>query len=103
MDREAAKKHILETCGPGWLNLVDIVYDNLPEGIEITEVFQKWAGLKIRYNGENEHFQELTDMIYYMSQKMCEICGQSGNYAPVFGWETTLCEKHLKELIAKGK
>ena len=30
MDRESAKKHITETCGLGWLNLVDIIYDNKP-------------------------------------------------------------------------
>jgi hypothetical protein len=40
MDRESAKKHIKETCGSGWLNLIEIVYDNKPENIEITEVFQ---------------------------------------------------------------
>lgn len=80
MDKTSAKKHILETCGPGWLNLVDIVYDNKPEGIEITEVFQKWAGLKVDYEGENEHFEELTKMVYYISEKMCEICGKSGGY-----------------------
>lgn len=85
MDKDTAKKHINETCGSGWLNLVDIVYDNKPENIEITEVFQKWAGLKIRYKGENEHFEELTDMIYFISQKMCEICGASANHTIVDG------------------
>ncbi len=44
MDREAAKEWILKTCGEGWLNLVDIIFDNKPENIEITVVFQKWAG-----------------------------------------------------------
>ncbi len=92
MDKDTAKKHINETCGSGWLNLVDIVYDNKPENIEITEVFQKWAGLKIRYKGENEHFEELTDMIYFISQKMCEICGASANHTIIDGWETALCD-----------
>lgn len=103
MDKTSAKKHILETCGPGWLNLVDIVYDNKPEGIEITEVFQKWAGLKVDYEGENEHFEELTKMVYYISEKMCEICGKSGGYTVIDGWEATLCDAHFDESDAEQK
>jgi hypothetical protein len=103
MNKESAIKHIEDTCGHGWLNLVDIVFDNKPKNIHITEVFQKYAGLKIRYEGENEHFQELTDMTYYMSQKMCEICGSSGNYTIMAGWETTLCNQHFEESGSKEK
>ena len=96
MDRALAKKHIQETCGAGWLDLIDIVFDNKPENVEITEVFQKWAGLKISYEGENEHFKELTDMIYFISEKICEVCGKSGSYAIMDGWETTLCNQHYE-------
>lgn len=101
MDRTSAKNHIQETCGEGWLNLVDIAFDNQPEGIQITEVFQKWAGLKIEFEGENELFEELTDQIYYISQKMCEVCGKSAGYTIIDGWETTLCDVHF--LGAEGK
>lgn len=103
MDRDSAKKHIQETCGLGWMNLIDIVYDNKPEDIEIREVFQKWAGLKVDYKGEDMHFKELTDRIYYVSQNMCEICGKSGGSTIVDGWETTLCAQHFEESDAKEK
>ncbi len=103
MDKESAVKQIKETCGLGWLTLVDIAYDNLPEKVKITEVFQKYAGLKIRYEGENEDFQELTEMIYFISQKMCEVCGSSGNYTIIDGWETTLCNQHFEASDAKEK
>lgn len=33
------------------VHLIDIIFDNKPEDIEITEVFQKWAGLKVDYEG----------------------------------------------------
>jgi hypothetical protein len=103
MDKESARNHINATCGAGWLNLVDIAYDNKPEDIEIIEVFQKYAGLKITYEGENETFQELTDLIYHISQKMCEICGKSGDYTIIDGWETTLCNEHFSASDAKEK
>ncbi len=103
MNKETARKGIKETCGDGWLTLVDIVYDNIPADIEITEVFQKWGGLEIRYDGENKLFEELVDNVNYMSKKICEICGKSGGYAIVDGWETTLCDLHYNNSDAKDK
>jgi len=103
LDIESAKKNIAETCGTGWFNLIDIVFDNKPENIEITEVFQKWAGLKICYIGENGTFEELVNEIYYISQKMCEICGKNGKLTTIDGWETTLCKNHFDKIIAKEK
>lgn len=103
MTKEEATSHIAETCGSGWINLVEILYDNKPENIEIITVFQKWAGLKVDYEGENEHFEELTDTIYDISQRMCEVCGKSGGHTIVDGWETTLCDFHFKASDAKEK
>ena len=78
LNREDSKKWILETCGKGWLNLIDIIYDNKPEHIAITEVFQKWGALTVRYHGEDEIFEELVETVESISKKMCEICGLSG-------------------------
>ena len=103
MNRAEAQKHISETCGQGWFTLVEILYDNKPESIEITAVFQKWAGLKVDYEGEDVHFEELAETVYSISQKMCEKCGASGNYTMIDGWETTLCNRHYAESEAKQK
>lgn len=101
MDRAAAKEWITKTCGEGWLNLVDIIYDNKPESIEITVVFQKWAGLKVDFIGADEIYEELLDTVYSISQKICEICGKSGRETVIDGWETTLCEQHSKSAKEK--
>ena len=103
MNRESAIEHIEETSGKGWFNLIDIIFDNKPEDIEITEVFQKWAALKVRYEGENENFEFLIDNIYHISQKMCEVCGLSGSYSIIDGWETTLCNTHFNDSNAENK
>lgn len=98
INREQAKKWIKETCGDGWLNLVDIIYDNKPEHIIINEVFQKWGALTIRFTGEDELFKELVWFVECISQKMCEKCGLSGEEeAQVGGTTETLCEKHFNE------
>lgn len=103
IDKETAKKNIQEHCGEGWLLLIDIVYDNIPEGIIITEVFQKYAALEIRYEGENKHFEELLDNVKYISEKICEVCGKSAGYTIIDGWETTLCNEHFNSAKTKNK
>jgi hypothetical protein len=103
MNRQEALAHIQQTCGAGWLNLVDIAFDNLPEGETIDEVFQKWGGLMIRISGENEIYQELLDNIYAISQKMCEICGKSAQQCIMDGWETALCKMHFEASNAQQK
>ena len=97
LNREDSKKWILETCGKGWLNLIDIIYDNKPEHIAITEVFQKWGALTVRYHGEDEIFEELVETVESISKKMSEICGLSGEETVLGGHVETLCEDHFNE------
>jgi|JI8StandDraft_2_1071088.scaffolds.fasta_scaffold05694_7 hypothetical protein len=102
MDRETAKAFVEKHYGIGWLNLVDIVYDNLPdEDIQITEVFQKWGALKVRYTGKDEGFAEMLEHISYISQRMCEVCGKSASQIIIGSWLSTLCQKHADELSKK--
>lgn len=97
LSREEAKEWIIKTCGSGWLNLIDIVYDNKPDHISITEVFQKWGALTVRYDGEDLIFEELVDNVEFISKKMCEKCGLSGEEVIVGGITETLCEDHFNE------
>ena len=103
IDRETAIAHLINHNHRGWITLVEIIFDNQPPNIIITEVFQKWAGLEIRYEGVNEEFDELVDNVRFISKKVCEICGKSGNYSIIDGWETTLCETHYNSAEAKKK
>ncbi len=103
MDRNTALRLTTENGHPGWLTLVHILYDNLPEGITITEVFQKWGGLKVSLEGEHEIFQELADQVYYISQYLCEVCGASAKCCILDGWETTLCLAHYEAAAGEVK
>lgn len=97
VNREDAKKWIKKTCGEGWLNLVDIVYDNKPSHIDIYGAFQKWGALTIQYTGEDLTFEELVENVECISKKMCEKCGRSGEEAQIGGSTETLCELHFNE------
>lgn len=80
-----------------------MVYDNVPSTIIIKEVFQKWAKLEIRFEGEDKEFEDLVNKVHYMSEKICEICSESGGYTIIDGWETTLCDQHYDASTAKKK
>jgi len=103
LNRATAKANIQQFNGLGWLTLVDIIYDNCPEGIVITEVFQKWGGLEVRHNGRHNEFEYLKDNVNYLSKKICEICGDSGGSSILDGWEKTLCEVHYTQSNATKK
>jgi len=103
MTREEAIQNMHENNHPGWTELVNIVFDNKPDHIKITEVFQKWSWLQVRYEGEDNVFKDLCKTIQHMSQFMCEVCGKSGGYTIINGWETTLCDEHFEKTQASEK
>lgn len=100
LTRAAAKARILETCGEGWLNYVDMLFDACPEEVKITEIFQKWGALKCRYEGEDEDFELFVEAIHTVSARTCEMCGKNGREAIINGWETAICDAHYE--AAKG-
>ncbi len=58
MTRSEAKQQYLSPGEIGWFHLVDKLYDflehsGLDKQITITEVFNKWGYLKVRFNDNN--------------------------------------------------
>ncbi len=94
MNKADAKEYILETCGEGWLPLVDRVYENLPAELTITQTYQKWAALRFDIEPENEEFEEFLSQIEELSLKTCEKCGVQGISYYINSWEHTRCEEH---------
>jgi hypothetical protein len=102
-NREEVKSWFAEINKTGWFNLIDIVYDNKPDNIVIKEVFAKYAGLYVYYEGENDFYQELVDSLNTVSHHTCEICGKSARKSYIDGWETTLCDEHFESAKADYK
>lgn len=94
VNREEAKKWIAKVCGTGWLTLIDEVYNNLPKGIKITQVYQKWGLLKFDPSEEHPEFEKYLEDIELKSSKMCEKCGLPALETIIDGWVTTLCDNH---------
>ncbi len=89
---EKYKEHISLTCGDGWLKLIDDVYANLPDGIVITQVYQKWGALRFDIEPESEEVEEFLETIEGKSLSMCEVCGEPAGEKVIDGWVETLCD-----------
>lgn len=98
MTKEEAKQHLLKCNEAGWLKFIDSAFHNKPENVEITEVFEKWGALEIRFEGECEYFERVLERINQRSTEICEICGEKGEETVVGGWVTTLCNLHYNEV-----
>lgn len=87
----------------GWINLVEMIFDGKPEGIEIREVWEKYAELRVSYTGTDKVFGNLVNKIGFISQKTCQKCGRSGRKTYINGWEIILCDEHYHHTTAKRK
>jgi hypothetical protein len=94
MTRDQAKQWIRETCGAGWLPLVDEVFDHLPAGVEISQTYQKYAALRFDCEPLPEAFRALLRDVEERSERTCEICGERGYHFVIAHWEQTRCLAH---------
>jgi len=88
MDRDTAKSCV----GKGWSKLIDILYDAMPEGTEVTQVKEKWGQLRFYTGGTTEQFLDLIEVMSWASELICEKCGKSGQLLR-HGWWKTQCEE----------
>ncbi len=101
--REEAIAQYKRNGEEGWINLLEMVFDGKPEGIEITDVWPKYAEMQIDYTGSDKTFQDLVNKICFISTKTCQKCGKSGRSAEVDGWEMILCDEHFNAAEAENK
>lgn len=87
-----------EDVGPGWQPIVKQAIDDIAGlGGQITQIKEKFGGLRIYYYSEDNH-----DMIGEVIQnaenecaKLCEYCGKPGKLKEINGlWLKTVCEEH---------
>ena len=84
----------LNAVGPGWAKLVRRLWEAKPEGVTVTQVKEKYGGLRWYYDGEYEDtYSQLVSDTEEESYRTCETCGELGETAPYRpgGWVRTLC------------
>lgn len=81
--------HAQGCVGKGWSPLVKEAYDLLLDGACITQVKEKFGGLRFYYEDVVDHPE--IDAIEERSFEVCEDCGSGGQIHRLGGWMLTLC------------
>lgn len=99
-------------CGKGWESLYKPIFEyienynkdkNDKDKIVITQVKEKWGGLRIY---TNFHTDELFDMICNAekeSYNICEECGSRKDIGYTKGWIQTICYDCIKKRVTVGQ
>ena len=92
--------------GDGWIPLLEKLSEDIdrelkknPCEFQVTQVKQKFGGLRYYYSGGNEAIAKLVDKAERDSYKICERCGSRYGVKATKGWITMLC----KECHGKNK
>ena len=95
-------------CGYGWDSLIETLAERLDREVErnpsliegdfifkITEIKEKFAGLRIYHDGGNGRIHGMIRMVEEMSKGVCEVCGGVGflcrSDEGKGGWYKTIC------------
>ena len=85
-------------CGDGWYDLLDSLMESIKgycsankiPFIQITQIKEKYGGLRFYYNGGNDIIFGMTWFSEDLSLKTCETCGRPGELRPG-NWFVTSC------------
>ncbi len=110
LSRESA----LSGVGKGWSELINKLYDAKPKYVNVTQVKEKFAGLRFYVMSAPEWYWDLISYYENESEKICEVCGKPGKVREDRSWILTLCdecdkidkeqrEKQILEWKAKNK
>jgi hypothetical protein len=95
-------------CGKGWYNILKMLIEHIdiylkhkhkgvPEGFRITQVKEKFGGLRFYVDGADDVVHELIRMTETLAENTCEYCGSNQNIMTTKGgWMITACEQCTK-------
>ena len=95
-------------CDEGWWPLIiecfdkiqfllDEKYPKLKKTFLIVQVKEKFGGLRIYCNYDNDEIDSLIDEACEKAEQTCEVCGQPGKMQSKYHWMKTICDKDFEE------
>ncbi len=86
-------------CDKGWYPLIEKTLDKIQDivdrdklDLQITEVKEKYGGLRIYTDMDTDEIFKITLQAEQESYKICEICGKPGELRYLHGWYMTRCD-----------
>ena len=95
------------TVRDGWFDLIQCiahdVHTRREQGSDviITNVRQKLGQIRVQVRGGGDYESGMTMFALYMSQLICEECGDRGEMRNHKGQLLTACDKHFKEFVTE--
>ena len=99
MSEGISRKHALDCVGHGWAKFINNLYDAKPRRVMVTQVKEKFGGLRFYISGAPEWYHDLIWHYELESKKVCEECGKPGKMRPDLGWIKTFCDEHYLNAI----
>jgi hypothetical protein len=97
MKKYSLNPKIPSVCGPGWLPILDELFDKLIKlgwDRDVHQIKEKFGKLRIYIGPGTDEMRRLVHEAEDKSNHVCEECGKPGtNGASKTGWFRTLCEK----------
>jgi hypothetical protein len=88
----------------GWLPLIEQLSYDIEQALkkdpcefQVTQVKEKYGGLRFYYFGGNDEISKLVDKAEDESYKICEKCGSGDNVTQTKGWIVSLCKRCMSE------
>ena len=103
-------KDIPWECGKGWWPMIEKVASAIdsinaahPDSpVEVSQIKQKFGGLRIYYHNAPEDIRQLIDLAIESSWHTCERCGATeGVTTNLEGYRLTLCPECRSEVIPR--
>lgn len=92
-------EYALQCVGEGWHNMLRLLFDAKPEETTVTDVKEKYGGLRFYVDTAPSWYYDLIDKYEELSLKICEKCGNPGVPKPsAGGWIKTYCDNCLQSI-----
>lgn len=92
-------------CDDGWLPLLKETFDNINKVVKknklndfrVTQVKEKFGGLRIYWFDANDEIEKIIDRAEKKSMNICEVCSKKGERRNLNGWYKVLCGECYKK------
>ena len=83
-----------------YVKFVNTKPDRTPVKVTISQIKEKFGGLRFYYDGGDEYISGMVQMAEIWASHTCEVCGDPGKQRGG-GWIKTLCDQHDEERKAE--
>jgi hypothetical protein len=102
-----SRKEAKTMVGKGWSHLLDRIYDHVPADVRFAQIKEKWAALRVYYDGGDDAFDRIVSDAEKESSTTCESCGKVGEIKLSLGWWKCFCdscrEQDIKNFLEMRK